>query len=155
MTDSAGIVLHRPGPNGPEILLVHPGGPFWANKDTNGWSIPKGEYDPEAEDGEAAAIREFGEELGHPVPDGPRQPLPAFRAGRKRIAAWLVAGDLDPTTIHSNAFEIEWPPRSGEMASFPEVDRAAWYDLEAAATKLHKGQIPLIKLVSAALDDDA
>jgi predicted NUDIX family NTP pyrophosphohydrolase len=155
MTDSAGIVLHRPGPNGPEILLVHPGGPFWANKDANGWSIPKGEYDPETEDGEAAAVREFHEELGHPLPEGPRRPLPAFRAGRKRIASWLVAGDLDPTTIHSNSFEMEWPPRSGEMASFPEVDRAAWFDLEAATTKLHKGQIPLVKLILSALDDDA
>ncbi|MEL6985917.1 MAG: NUDIX hydrolase, partial [Actinomycetota bacterium] len=99
-------------------------------------------------------VREFGEEVGHPVPDGPRQPLPPFRAGRKRIAAWLVAGDLDPTDIRSNSFEMEWPPRSGQLATFPEVDRAAWYDLDAAATKLHKGQIPLIELVSTALDAD-
>ncbi len=152
MADSAGIVLHRSGPRGVEILLVHPGGPFWAKKDTNGWSIPKGEYDPADEDAEAAALREFSEELGQPVPDGPRQPLPAFLAGRKRIVAWLVDGDLDPAEIQSNTFELEWPPKSGNMQEFPEVDRAAWYDLDAAATKLHKGQIPLIELVRAALD---
>lgn len=149
---SAGIVLHRPGPDGPELLLVHPGGPFWANKDTHAWSIPKGEYDPATEDGETAAVREFGEELGQPVPKGVRQALPPFRAGRKTVSAWLVAGDLDTTEIHSDSFELEWPPRSGRIQVFPEVDRAAWYDLAAAATKLHKGQIPLIELVRAALD---
>jgi len=151
--DSAGIVLYRPGPDGPEILLVHPGGPFWAKKDEHGWSIPKGEYDPAEEDGEAAAVREFTEELGQPLPDGARKPLPAFRAGRKTITAWLVAGDLDTGDIESNTFELEWPPKSGRMQEFPEVDRAAWYDLAAASTKLHKGQIPLIKLIQAALDD--
>lgn len=151
MTDSAGIVLHRSGPRGAEILLVHPGGPFWANKDDHAWSIPKGEYDPDAEDGEAAAAREFAEELGHPLPDGPRHPLPAFTAGRKTIRAWLVEGDLDETTIRSNSFEMEWPPRSGRRQSFPEVDRAAWYDLEQATTRLHKGQQPLIALVERVL----
>jgi predicted NUDIX family NTP pyrophosphohydrolase len=147
MVESAGIVLHRPGPTGPQILLVHPGGPFWANKDEHAWSIPKGEYDPEAEDGEAAADREFAEELGRAVPDGPRRPLPAFRAGRKVIRAWLVEGDLDETTIESNTFEMEWPPRSGRQQAFPEVDRAAWFDLQQATTRLHKGQRPLIDLV--------
>lgn len=150
MSDSAGIVLHRRGPRGPEILLVHPGGPFWADKDEHGWSIPKGEYDDE--DAEAAAVREFAEELGQTVPDGPRVALPPFRAGRKRIVAWLVDGDLDPAAIRSNTFELEWPPRSGRVQEFPEVDRAAWYDLQQAASKLHKGQIPLIELVRAALD---
>jgi predicted NUDIX family NTP pyrophosphohydrolase len=149
--DSAGIVLHRRSGRGHEILLVHPGGPFWAGKDEHAWSIPKGEYDPEVEDGEAAAVREFAEELGHPLPDRPRRALPAVRAGRKTIRAWLVDGDLDPTEIRSNTFEMEWPPRSGRQRSFPEVDRAAWCDLETAATRLHKGQRPLIALIEAEL----
>lgn len=154
MTHSAGIVLHRRGPDGTEILLVHPGGPFWANKDEHAWSIPKGEYDPDSEDAEQAAVREFTEELGHRVPDGPRQALPPFRAGKKTIAAWLVAGDLDPEQIRSNHVELEWPPRSGTMTSFPEVDRAAWVRLDDEAEgKLHKGQRPLVELVSAALAD--
>jgi predicted NUDIX family NTP pyrophosphohydrolase len=148
---SAGIVLHRAGTGGPQILLVHPGGPFWAGKDEHGWSIPKGEYDPETEDGETAAVREFGEELGQPLPDGPRRELPTFKAGRKTIRAWLVDGDLDTDRVDSNTFELEWPPRSGRIQSFPEVDRAAWFDLEVAATKLHKGQVPLCQLVVDAL----
>ena len=152
MKHSAGIVLHRTVDGRTEILLVHPGGPFWANKDEHAWSIPKGEFDPESEDAETAAVREFTEELGHPVPDGPRTELPGFRAGKKRIRAWLVAGDLDADEIESNQFELEWPPRSGRHQSFPEVDRAAWFDLEQAATRLHKGQRPLIELVRAALD---
>ncbi len=152
MNHSAGIVLHRQGPAGTEILLVHPGGPFWANKDEHAWSIPKGEYDPDTEDGEEAAVREFAEELGQPVPDGPRRALPPFRAGKKTIAAWLVAGDLDPDDLRSNTFELEWPPRSGRMASFPEVDRAAWFLLDGQVeTRLHKGQRPLVELVSDAL----
>ena len=150
-THSAGIVLFRPGADGPEILLVHPGGPFWAKKDTNGWSIPKGEYDPDTEDAESAAVREFAEELGHAVPDGRRHELPTFRAGRKRISAWLVAGDLDADAITSNDFEMEWPPKSGRMQSFPEVDRAAWYNLAQARTKLHKGQIPICDLIEQAV----
>jgi predicted NUDIX family NTP pyrophosphohydrolase len=148
---SAGIVLHRARPGGPEILLVHPGGPFWAEKDEHAWSIPKGEYDPGTEDGETAAAREFAEELGRPVPDGPRRELPPFRAGRKTIRAWLVEGDLDPEGIESNTFELEWPPRSGRLQAFPEVDRAAWFDLETAAARLHKGQVPLCRLVADAL----
>lgn len=148
---SAGIVLYRPGPDGPEILLVHPGGPFWANKDEHAWSIPKGEFDPDSEDAEAAARREFGEELGQPLPEGPGQPLPPFRAGKKTIAAWLIDGDLDPDTVRSNTTEIEWPPRSGRVQVIPEVDRAAWFGLDEAATKLHKGQRPLVELVAQAL----
>ncbi|MEM9562965.1 MAG: NUDIX domain-containing protein [Actinomycetota bacterium] len=153
MADSAGIVVYRPGSRGPEILLVHPGGPFWAGKDDHAWSIPKGEYDPDAEDAETAATREFAEELGHRPPDGDRIELPAFRAGKKRIRAWLIAGDLDPDTIESNSFELEWPPRSGQMQRFPEVDRAAWFDLDEAETRLHKGQRPLVELVRRALAD--
>lgn len=148
---AAGIVLHRQGRDGPEVLLVHPGGPFWAGKDEHAWSIPKGEYDPEVEEAEEAALREFAEELGHPVPDGPRRVLDPVRAGRKTIRAWLVEGDLNPDDVRSNSFEIEWPPRSGRQQSFPEVDRAAWYGLEQAATKLHKGQLPFIALIERAL----
>lgn len=145
--NSAGIVLHRRGEDGVEILLVHPGGPFWAKKDEHGWSVPKGEYDPETEDAEAAAVREFHEELGHPVPAGDRRELPSIKAGKKTIKAWLIEGDLDPETITSNTFEMEWPPKSGTQASFPEVDRAGWFSLEAARTKLHKGQVPICDLI--------
>ena len=156
--NSAGIVLYRlVAPSDPsvesstEILLVHPGGPFWGNKDQHGWSIPKGEFDPETEDGREAAWREFEEELGHPVPKPVKPdrviPLPPFRAGRKTIHAWLVKGDLDPTTIVSSTVEIEWPPRSGRRQTVPEVDRAAWFGLSLARTKLHKGQTGLVDLV--------
>lgn len=152
---SAGLVVYRrsedDGGSTVEILLVHPGGPFWAKKDTNGWSIPKGEYDPDTEDAEAAAVREFEEEIGHPAPPPPRRPLPPFKAGRKLITAWLVEGDLDPESIRSNEFEMEWPPKSGRTQSFPEVDRAAWFGLDEAATKLHKGQLPLCRLIAETL----
>jgi predicted NUDIX family NTP pyrophosphohydrolase len=146
-------VLWRRGPNGVEILLVHPGGPFWAGKDEHAWSIPKGEFSPDDPDesAERAAIREFAEELGHPVPPGPRVALEPFRAGRKTIHAWLVEGDLDVSTVTSNSFEMEWPPRSGRLQSFPEVDRAAWVALHQAPSKLHKGQRPLCRLVEDAL----
>ncbi|MGB5759620.1 MAG: NUDIX domain-containing protein [Acidimicrobiales bacterium] len=156
---SAGIVVFRrrpgaaAGPDGVEILLVHPGGPFWADKNTHGWSIPKGEFDPETESGEAAAVREFTEEIGRPPPDGPRLALRPFKAGRKRIEAWLVEGDLDAESIESNSFEMEWPPKSGRTQSFPEIDRAGWFSLVDAATKLHKGQLPLCRLIATAIID--
>lgn len=140
---SAGIVVYRQGEGGPEVLLVHPGGPFWANKDANAWSIPKGEFDPATEDAEEAAKREFGEELGHPLPPGPLRALPSFKAGRKTIVSWLVEGDLDPATVSSNTFEMEWPPKSGKTEAFPEVDEAAWFPLADVEKKLHKGQAPL------------
>ncbi len=158
---SAGIVVFRrnpdrgTGPGGVEILLVHPGGPFWANKDIHGWSIPKGEFDPDTESGEAAAVREFGEEIGRPPPEGPLRPLEPFRAGRKTISAWLVEGDLDADAIESNSFEMEWPPQSGRTQSFPEVDRAGWFGLADAETKLHKGQLPLCRLIVVALTEDS
>lgn len=133
-----------------ELLLVHPGGPYWAKKDDHGWSIPKGEIDP-GEDPEAAAVREFAEELGHPVPPGPRHQLPTFRAGRKTVHAWLIEGDLDAASIVSNDTEIEWPPRSGRTLTIPEVDRAEWVPIEHARSKLHKGQGPIVDLIIAAL----
>ena len=153
MTESAGVVLFRPAGDDIEIWLVHPGGPFWAKKDTHGWSIPKGEFEPSSEEAQLAAAREFEEELGHPVPPGHLTPLTPFRAGKKRIHAWLVEGDLDATNITSNTFEMEWPPKSGQLQAFPEVDRAAWFSLQDAATKLHKGQLPIIKLITEALQD--
>ncbi len=134
-----------------ELLLVHPGGPFWKNKDEHAWSIPKGEAD-ESEALEEAAVREFAEELGSPVPGSPRHRLPPFKAGRKTIHSWLVVGDLDVTTIVSNTTEIEWPPRSGQKVEIPEVDRAAWVPLPHATAKLHKGQAPLVALVTTALE---
>jgi predicted NUDIX family NTP pyrophosphohydrolase len=156
MTESAGVVLFRRTTAGVEILLVHPGGPFWANKDTHGWSIPKGEFDPAEEEAQAAAFREFAEELGHRPPSRESAvPLPRFRAGRKAISAWLVEGDLDETTVSSNSFELEWPPKSGRLQSFPEVDRAAWFTLDDAATKLHKGQLPILDLIMDAVGESA
>lgn len=142
-THSAGIVLHHRFDGAPRILLVHPGGPFWAGKDEHAWSIPKGEFDPETEDALAAARREFAEELGSPAPDTEAVALTPLRAGRKTIHAFAMAGDLDPATVVSNSFDMEWPPRSGRMTSFPEVDQAAWFDLDVARTRLHKGQVPL------------
>lgn len=134
-----------------DLLLVHPGGPFWAGKDKHAWSIPKGEFDPETEDPRSAALREFAEELGCPPPGGPMVALSPFRAGSKTIWAWLVEGDLDTSTIVSNEFEMEWPPKSGRMQSFPEVDRAAWFPLDQAREQLHKNQTSLVDLVTGAL----
>lgn len=140
---SAGILLHRAGPAGREVLLVHPGGPFWAKKDEAAWSIPKGECEP-GENIVAAARREFAEEVGS-VPDGPLVPLGEFRQPTgKLITAFALEADFDPATLVSNDFEMEWPPRSGRMQRFPEVDRAAWSNLDLARYRLHKGQRPII-----------
>jgi predicted NUDIX family NTP pyrophosphohydrolase len=137
---SAGILLHRPGP---EVFLVHPGGPFWAKKDLGAWSIPKGEYEP-GEDPEAAARREFAEEVGA-VPTGPLVPLGTFKQpGGKIVLAFALAGDFDPAALVSNTFELQWPPRSGRTITVPEVDRAAWFDLDAAREKLLVGQRPIL-----------
>ena len=134
---SAGILLHRK--DGTEVLLVHPGGPFWARKDAGAWSIPKGEYS-EGEDPEAAARREFAEELGVAL-EGELQPLgEAIQPSRKRVVAYAAEGDLDVAAIRSSSFEIEWPPKSGRKQSFPEVDRAGWFTLEDAREKLLPGQ---------------
>lgn len=141
----------RPSGDSVELLLVHPGGPFWAGKDEHAWSIPKGEFDPDTEDPRSAALREFVEELGCRPPERPMVALSPFRAGSKTIWAWLVRGDLDPSTITSNNFEMEWPPRSGRTQSFPEVDRAAWFPLEQARKQLHKNQASLVDLVTDAL----
>jgi predicted NUDIX family NTP pyrophosphohydrolase len=140
---SAGILLYRRRASALEVLLVHPGGPFWAKKDEGAWSIPKGEA-AEGEELLARARREFQEETGFAV-EGPFEPLPAVRqAGGKTVQAWAAEGDIDAALIVSNRFRLEWPPRSGRYQEFPEVDRAEWLELGAARKKLNKGQLPLI-----------
>jgi predicted NUDIX family NTP pyrophosphohydrolase len=147
---SGGNADERPG-GALEVLLVHPGGPYWAGRDDGWWSIPKGEV-ADGEDELAAAEREFVEELGVAVPPGPRTPLGEVvqRAG-KRVRAWAVAGDLDASAIDGGTFELEWPPRSGNLRRFPEVDRAAWYTLEEARVKLLPGQLPLLERLAGAV----
>jgi predicted NUDIX family NTP pyrophosphohydrolase len=141
---SAGVLLHRTGPDGAvQVLLAHMGGPFWAHKDEGAWSIPKGEH-PAEEDARAAACREFTEELGSPVPDGELRDLGTVRSGSKVIAAFALVGDLDADRVVSNTFELEWPPRSGRTQAFPEVDRAAWFDLDTARRKIVKSQRPFL-----------
>jgi predicted NUDIX family NTP pyrophosphohydrolase len=137
---SAGILLHRRTPAGHEVLLVHPGGPFWAKKDLGAWSIPKGEHD-EGEDGLACALREFAEETGTTLPPGDLADLGTIRQrGGKVVQAWAAEGDLDADTIRSNTFELEWPPRSGRVREYPEVDRAAWFGLEEARERINPAQ---------------
>ncbi|WP_104526365.1 NUDIX domain-containing protein [Blastococcus atacamensis] len=148
---SSGVLLYRRTDRGVEVLLGHMGGPFWANKEANAWSIPKGEHDPD-EDAEAAARREFAEELGSPVPATDLQPLGEVK-GRKLLAVWAGEGDLDADATTSNTFELEWPPRSGRMQSFPEIDRAAWFDLDTARTKLVKAQLPFLDRLAAHVAD--
>lgn len=144
--ESAGLVPYRLTERGPEVLLVHPGGPFWKNKDTGAWSIAKGEPEP-GEDALAAAQRELVEETGF-TPCGPFEPLGTARqkAG-KLVTAWAFrADDLDAAELRCQSrFELEWPPRSGRRASFPEVDRAAWFGLKEAGEKLNPGQLPLLE----------
>jgi len=141
---SAGLLLYRRGADGVEVLIGHPGGPFWARKDDAAWSIPKGEY-TEDEDPWAAAQREFVEEIGLPVPDGPRVALaPVKQSGGKIVTAFAVEADLDVTDSVSNTFELEWPKGSGKFKEFPEIDRVGWYSVAAAQVKLLRGQRPLL-----------
>lgn len=136
---SAGILLYRRRQEGLQVFLVHPGGPFWAKKDEGAWSIPKGMYQ-ETEEALAAAKREFHEETGSEV-NGPFRALsPLKQPSGKVLSVWAAEGDLDETRLNSNTFFLEWPPRSGRMQEFPEVDRGAWFDLLAARTKLQQGQ---------------
>ena len=142
---SAGLLLHRPGPDGLEVLIAHMGGPYWARKDEGAWSIPKGEIDG-GEDPLAAALREFAEETGRPAPDGPTVELGEFRQpGGKRVFVFARAADFDATEILGNTFEMEWPPRSGRRESFPEIDRAEWVSLDVARVKLVRGQVPALE----------
>lgn len=141
---SAGLLLYRTTARGVEVFLVHPGGPFWVKKDDGAWSIPKGEF-AEGEDALEAAKREFREETGFKI-DGEFEALqPIKQPGGKMVYAWCVEADVDASAIRSNMFSLEWPPRSGTSREFPEVDRAAWFDLAAARRKVLKGQIPLLE----------
>jgi predicted NUDIX family NTP pyrophosphohydrolase len=128
-----------------EVLLGHMGGPFWARKDDGAWSIPKGEL-LDGEDPLEGARREFAEELGHPAPGGAVLELGEIRQGSgKRVVAFAIEGDFDPADLQPGTFELEWPPRSGRRRSFPEIDRVAWFAVEAAAAKLVKGQVALLE----------
>jgi predicted NUDIX family NTP pyrophosphohydrolase len=142
---SAGLLLYRRTPDGVEVLLGHMGGPYFTRRDGGAWSIPKGEYGPD-ESPLDAARREFEEELGRPAPlDVPALELGTVRQRNgKLVTAWAVEADFDVSTVVSNTFEIEWPPRSGRRQAFPEIDRAAWFDLGTARTKMVAGQNVLL-----------
>ena len=149
---SAGILLHRQGIDGTEVLLVHPGGPFWARKDVGAWSIPKGEVD-EGEDPRACALREFAEETGARLPESALDDLGSVRLkSGKLVLAYAVAGDLDAAAVRSNTFELEWPPRSGRRQQFPEIDRAEWFGLDDARAKLNPAQSELVDRLAALLE---
>ena len=150
--ESAGILLYRVRDGAIEVFLVHPGGPFWKNKDEGAWTIPKGEPDP-GEEPLAAAIREFAEETGTALAAaGDFRPLPSIRqAGGKHVQAWAIAGDLDPAALVSNDFEMEWPPRSGKRGRFAEIDRGAWFGLAEARRRINKGQAALLDALGALL----
>ena len=148
---SAGILLHRPGVDGTEVLLVHPGGPYWARKDLGAWSIPKGEHDDD-EDARACALREFAEETGTTLPEGALDDLGSVKLkSGKQVEAFAAAGDLDAAAVRSNTFELEWPPRSGRTQSFPEVDRAAWFGLDEARARLNPAQAAFVDRLEALL----
>jgi predicted NUDIX family NTP pyrophosphohydrolase len=148
---SAGILLWRRRGAGIEVLLAHPGGPLWARKDAGHWSVVKGEVEP-GEDPPAVARREFAEETGYDLPDGPMVDLGQIRqrAG-KLVRAWAVEGDLDSATAVSNTFEMEWPPHSGRRAEFPEVDRVEWFDPAEARRRIIEAQRPLLDRLEAAI----
>jgi predicted NUDIX family NTP pyrophosphohydrolase len=153
-TRSAGLLVYRRAEAGIEVLLVHPGGPYWRRKDDGAWSIPKGEHDADEESLDVA-IREFREELGvDPPSTAAAVPLGEHRQpSGKLVTAWAVEGDVDVTEVVSNTFEIEWPPRSGRTAEFPEVDRAGWFPPDEARRKLLRGQVILLDRLAALLDD--
>lgn len=145
MKTSAGLLLYREPGESPEVLLGHMGGPFWSRKDAGAWSIPKGEAD-DAEDLLSCARREFAEEIGHAPPDGPVLELGEHRQrGGKRVVVFAMLGDFDPDEIVPGTFELEWPPRSGRVQSFPEIDRVAWLDLPTARTKLVQAQVGFLE----------
>lgn len=149
---SAGILLHRAGADGVEVLLGHMGGPFWAKKDAGAWSLPKGEYD-DSETPQDAARREFTEELGLPVPAGDLVELGTVKqSGGKTVTAWALRGELDPDAVVPGTFELEWPPRSGRTQQFPEVDRVEWFPLDAARDKIVKAQAAFLDRLTAVLD---
>lgn len=140
---SAGILLYRIENKTPEVFLVHPGGPFWAKKDDGAWSIPKGEFEGD-EEPLTAAKREFEEETGKKISGEFIELTPVKQKSGKIVYAWAIEGNLDPAKIRSNDFEIEWPPKSGKMKTFPEIDKAGWFDLSEAKKKILESQSPLI-----------
>jgi predicted NUDIX family NTP pyrophosphohydrolase len=140
---SAGILLFRRPPGSIEVLLVHPGGPFWARRDEGSWSIPKGEH-AAGETAVDAARREFEEETGSPPPEALVELGEVRQKSGKRVQAWAGEGDLDADAVRSTTFELEWPPRSGRMQTFPEVDRAAWFELDEARRRLLPAQVPFV-----------
>ena len=144
---SAGLLMYRITRDQIEVFLVHPGGPLWSKKDSGAWTIPKGEYG-EDEEPLDAAVREFNEETGFSS-SGPMHPLGQVRQKNgKLVTAWAFAGDCDPSALRSNTFTLEWPPRSGRRQEFPEVDRGAWFSLDAARQKINPGQRPLLDRLS-------
>jgi predicted NUDIX family NTP pyrophosphohydrolase len=150
---SAGLLLFRDGGHGLEILLVHPGGPFWAKKDAGAWFVPKGELN-QGEEPLDCAKREFLEETGF-APQGPFLPLGSVQQkSGKTIHAWAVRGDFDPAKLRSNTFELEWPPRSGKLAQFPEVDRAAFFTEAEARERMHPAEFPFVERLRKLIDDD-
>ncbi|MCZ6775226.1 MAG: NUDIX domain-containing protein [Ignavibacteria bacterium] len=141
---SAGLLMYRSQERVFEVFLVHPGGPFWAKKDLGSWSIPKGEFDPDG-DPLASAKREFEEETGFAAVGEFKLLAPLKQPSGKIVHAWAFEGDCDPKAIKSNTFSIEWPPRSGKMQAFPEVDRAGWFTIDAAKKKILKGQVGFLE----------
>jgi predicted NUDIX family NTP pyrophosphohydrolase len=151
---SAGVLLWRERVGRLEVLLGHPGGPYFAGKDADHWTVLKGEGDP-GEDLLAVARREFEEETGHRLPEGPAIELGEIRQkSGKRVLAWAMEGDLDTETAMSNSFEMEWPPRSGRMREFPEIDRVEWFGLEDAREKIKAAQAPFVDRLERTLADD-
>ena len=144
MKRSAALLVYRGTKTGIEVFLVHPGGPFWAKKDLGAWSIPKGEFGDE-EDGLAAARREFFEEVGQRIDGAFIALTPVKQRGGKMVQAWAVEGDVDAAAVKSNEFEMEWPPRSGRTARFPEVDRGQWFPMAEALRRILPGQVPILE----------
>lgn len=151
---SAGVLLYRMRGGEVEVFLVHPGGPYWARKDDGAWSIPKGEYDV-GDDPLATAKREFREETGSELAGSFRALTPLAQPGGKVVSAWAVEGDLDAAIVRSNTFSLEWPPHSGKIQEFPEVDRGAWFDLHTARAKLLPGQRGFLNQLQQLLQDIA
>jgi predicted NUDIX family NTP pyrophosphohydrolase len=152
---SAGLLLFKREAGELRVLLVHPGGPFWQERDLGSWSLPKGEYS-EGEEARAVALREFTEETGVAIPAGDLVPLGEVRqAGGKLVTAWALEGDIDPQKIVSNTFDMVWPPKSGRRQNFPEIDRAGWFNIAEARAKILDGQRPFLERLAAAIRPSA
>ncbi len=151
MKTSAGILLYRKTPAGIEVLLAHPGGPLYQNKDAGAWTVPKGEYGPD-EDARTAAAREFGEETGGKAPLDLIPLQPVTRKSGKQITIWAGEGDIDAGAIQSSTFRCEWPPKSGKQQEFPEIDRAAWFTQADALAKIEEAQAPIIRELYAKIE---